>query len=280
LRKGRITLKTVVRDCLYLNWAIPVRAVPKAPEPLRFEEHMWRGEAHVFASALLFRHDRLHVRGVPFFRVSYPQLSLRFYARDGEGVPSVLLRGVMVPSWVAPSARLVAGQPVVPGRFRYPSSDETASMEPRSWEIRRRSSVDGGALVLTGRPAHPEPGHGPDLGSWDRTTSYFRLRRRGYVDAGSGLRRADVSQRSVPIVPMRVELREGGLLESFLPLGGEGGWPALHSAWICPEIPFVFELGEVPDRGAPTRSRVPVAVDSATFEGRPGARNAVLASRE
>ena len=118
MQKRRITLKTVVRDCLYLNWARPARAVPPPPAPLELEKHDWQGEPHVFVSALLFRHKGLQVSGLPLVSVSYPQLNLRLYARDGEGKPSALLRCVMVPAWVAPSARFIARQPVVPGKFR------------------------------------------------------------------------------------------------------------------------------------------------------------------
>lgn len=260
-------MRTVVRDCLYLNWAIPARAVPPIPEPLRFEEHPWRGEPHVFASALLFRHDRLQVSSVPFIKVSYPQLNLRLYARDGEGVPSFLLCCAMVPSWVVPSARFVARQPVVPGRFKYPSRAENNTTELRRWEISCRSSAENRALALTGRPASPGAGYGPSLGTWDQTTSYFRLRRRGYVESGGRLRQADVSQREVAVVPMQVEFKDSGLLERFLPLQGEAGWPELHSAWLCPEIPFVFELGEASDRPSLARTRGSVAADPATFEG-------------
>lgn len=270
MQKGRITLKTVVRDCLCLNWAMPSGAVPPPPPPLRLEEHSWRGEPFVFASALLFRHKGLQVSGLPLFRVSYPQLNLRLYARDGEGKPSVLLRCVMVPGWVAPSARLVARQPVVPGRFRYPDPAEAGSGETRRWEIEHRSSNGAVSLALSGRPAGPEAGFGPDLGSWDRTVAYFRVRRRGYVEVGDRLRQAMVSQSDVPVVPMRVELDEEGLLESLLPLRGEVAWPALHSAWLCPEIPFVFELGEAPDRAALASTAARVAAGPATCEGSPG----------
>ena len=38
-------------------------------------------------------------------------------------------------------------------------------------------------------------------------------------------------------------LRNIGLLARCLPLAGGGGWPPLHSAWLCPEVPLVFEFG-------------------------------------
>jgi hypothetical protein len=79
---------------------------------------------------------------------------------------------------------------------------------------------------------------------------YFRDRRRGYAEVGDRLRRIDTEHPQAPAWPMTVELTDVSLLARCLPLAGEngagaGGWPPLHSAWLCPEIPFVFELATV-----------------------------------
>jgi hypothetical protein len=79
-------LRTLIRDCLYLNWALPVSSLPELPEPLRYESHPFQEEPHAFASALLFRNERLHLAAMPFLRLTYPQFNLRLYVLDGEGV--------------------------------------------------------------------------------------------------------------------------------------------------------------------------------------------------
>ena len=234
--KGRV-LRTVVRDCLYLNWAFPVTALPTLPGPLRYEEHCSGGEIFAFASALLFRHQRLHLAGLPFLSLSYPQFHLRLYVRDHEDVPAVFFQSVLVPSWVVPSARLFAHQPAVAGQFRYPNPSADPHPERWDWEVRR-----GSILRLVARSGAPSLGPGPSLGSWDQMVVYFRHRERGYVASPSGLRQVETSQRRVPLVPVVTEFEEDSLLTSCLPLSQGTEWPQVHSAWLCPEIPFIFEV--------------------------------------
>src|SRR4051794_15661183 len=68
-------LRTTVRDCLYLNWALPAEALPVPPKPLRYQIHSWQGRDWVFASALLFHQDSLHFTALPRLRLGYPQLN-------------------------------------------------------------------------------------------------------------------------------------------------------------------------------------------------------------
>ena len=65
-------LRTTVRDCLYLNWALPAEALPPPPEPLRYQRHSWQGRDWVFASALLFHQDSLHLVALPSLRRAWP----------------------------------------------------------------------------------------------------------------------------------------------------------------------------------------------------------------
>ncbi len=58
-------------------------------------------------------------------------------------------------------------------------------------------------------------------------------------------------------------MEEASLLAECLPLEG-ADWPLPHSAFLCPEIPFVFELGEAVER-AVNHGGAPVAADPATF---------------
>lgn len=259
-------LRSQVQDALYLNWALPVAALPPLPEPLRYQTfpadaEEGAGEGRVardgsasgrremaFASALLFRHRGVHLPQFPFVRFSYPQLNLRLYTLDADRVPSVLFVDMLMPWWVGPAVRLVADGSASAARFSYPrpSADPTAA--EWSWRVDQR----GGALDVLGRR-----GSGMALtastsvGTWKETVRFFRERPRGYVLTGGRLRRVEAEHPPVEVWPMTVEVGEDSLLRRVLPLGaanghGEAPWPDLHSAWLCPEIPFVFELGIVP----------------------------------
>lgn len=261
--RGRV-LRTVVRDCLYLNWAFPLQALPELPQPLRYQEHAEAGKRYGFASALLFRHERLHLAGLPFLRFSYPQFHLRLYVLDHEGVASVFFQRMLVPGWVVPSARWVAHQPALAGQFRYPRPSSQPDRQEWSWEVVRQVP-----LRLSARATTPQPGKTPSLGSWERTVDYFRQRRRGYALGPGGLRAIETTQRSVPLWPIQVSFADVRLLTDSLPLGEETAWPQLHSAWLCPEVPYVFELSAETLRASLRRSAVPVAPDPAMFGGCP-----------
>lgn len=257
-------LRTVVRDCLHLNWAVPVSSLPPLPESLRYEEHDGGDQCVAFVSALLFRHERLHFAGLPFLKLSYPQFHLRLYVLDHEDVPSVLFHSLLVPHWVLPSARWMGGQPVLAGRFRYPRPSGEPTEEEWRWEVRRE-----GSLSLSARPGTPSVGAGPSLGSWERLTAHFRQRQRGYFASSAGLKSVETSQRPVPVWPLQVTFEDLQLLERRLPLRDVGRWPDLHSAWLCPEIPFVFELDSAAAHRIRQRSTPPVAADPAMFRARP-----------
>ena len=255
------TVRTVVRDCLYLNWAFPEAALPPLPDPLQYEVHSADEARLVFGSALLFRHEHLHVAGLPFLRLSYPQFNFRFYVTDHEGVPSIFLHRLLVPHWVVPSSRWLAGQPAVGGRFNFPAPTDKAASESWQWIVHRDAT-----LKLTAHQSVPMVGSGPALGSWERMTSYFRQRRRAYLVTAGGLRSVETSQRSVPIWPLSVVMQERRLLDLCLPLAESTGWPDLYSAWLCPEIPFVFELDTAAAREALRRAAAPVATDPAMLK--------------
>lgn len=263
--KSRV-LRTVVRDCLYLNWAFPAEMLPSLPEPLRYEEHLEGGVSYSFGSALLFRHEHLHLAGLPFLRFSYPQFHLRFYVRDHDDVPSVFFQSILVPGWVVPSARWVAHQPAVAAQFRYPEPSSGTEGDEWRWEVVREVP-----LRLSARMALPRISSGPSLGNWDRTVDYFRLRSRGYILAPGGLHPVETSQRSVPLWPLQVSIEDPSLLLSCLQLNGDREWPDSHSAWLCPEVPYQFELSFDTLRQTLRSSPAPVAPDPAMFGGRPTA---------
>lgn len=232
-------LRTQALDCLYLNWAVPLTTAPALPAPLRYEIHRWRDEDYVFASALLYRLSGLHPRRLPFLRLSYPQMSFRLYVLDGDGVPSVLFRRTLVPFWIVPMSRALGRQPATGARFVYPPPALERPTGGWTWSIRRRRRLE-----VDGRPGSPRIGPGPSLGSWERTVEYIRRRPRGYVMRERRLRAINRSHPRVEVWPLEVEVRNAGLVAECLQ--GVDGDSLLfpHSAWVCPEIPIVFELSK------------------------------------
>lgn len=244
-------LSTLARDCLYVNWALPRAAAPALPPPLRYEVHGWNDQEWVFASVLLFRLSGLHLPSMPRARVSYPQMNLRLYVLDGRGVPSVLFLRTLVPFWVAPMSRLLGRQPATAATFSYPSPSAAPNAESWTWTVRRRRKLE-----IHGRMASPASGPGPRLGGWETTVEYFRNRRRGYAVWDSRVRPITTSNATAAIWPLEVEIGEAGLVSEYLAEVAAEVWQAPHSAWLCPEIPFHFELGKpiqlpVPARGLP-----------------------------
>ncbi|HEX5760103.1 MAG TPA: DUF2071 domain-containing protein [Thermoanaerobaculia bacterium] len=249
-------LRTIVRDCLYLNWALPAAALPPPPPPLRYERHAWRGGDWVFASALLFHQEGIHVGGIPGLHLSYPQLNLRLYVLDGASVPSVLFRRMLMPAWMVPGVRLVSHQPAARARLDFPRPSREQGNGRWRWSVKC-----GESLEVEAWPGSPAVGEGPRLGPWERAVDYFRNRQRGYADGRGGLRRMQTRKAAeLPAVwPMRAEVLADGLLSTLLPLAGADGWPPLHSAWLCPEIPFELELGLVPKVALPPTVPHPAA---------------------
>lgn len=237
--------RMTVRDCLYLNWAVPVEKLPEPPAPLRYQLHSWQGRDYVFASALLFHQDAVHFASLPLLRVGYPQLDLRLYVLDTEGVPSVLFRRMLMPAWVNPVVRLLTHQPASRARLDFPRpSRNPGDGGPWTWKIARR-----GALEVRAWQESPQVGEGPRLGNWDQTVRYFQERPRGYTEGSGTLHRFEAGVPQAACWPLRVELRGDDVLSPWLRLDRNGsgpGWPPVHSAWLCPEVPLVFELGLVP----------------------------------
>ena len=235
-------LRTTVRDCLYLNWALPAESLPAPPAPLRYQLHSWQGRDWVFASALLFHQDSLHFSALPLLRFGYPQLNLRLCVLDDEGIPSVLFRRMLMPSWVAPGMRLMTRQPASRARLDFPRPSRDVNGGPWHWRAERRRR---GHLEVKAWQDSPALGEGPRLGSWESAVRYFQERPRGYALASGALHRISAKHPPVPVWPLKAEVEADGLLPSLFELPAGTHWPGLHSAWLCPEIPFVFELGLV-----------------------------------
>ena len=136
--------------------------------------------------------------------------------------------------------RVLAGWPTnppSPPSFAIPQPSTGADSDEWSWEVVREVP-----LRLSARVASPHVAAGPSLGSWPKTVDYFRLRSRGYVLAKGGLQAVQTSQRSVPVWPLRVSMEDPSLLVQCLQLNGDLDWPELHSAWLCPEVPYQFRI--------------------------------------
>lgn len=247
-------LRTKVRDCLYLNWALPGDALPALPEPLRYQRVVEGEREWVFASALLFHHEGLRLRALPFVRLSYPQLHLRVYVLDGEGRPGVFLRRILVPLWALPGVRLLGRHPARPGRLDFARPSEEPDAGPWRWSV----ESDGG-LDLVAERAAPRAGEGPSLGCWEDTVRFFRERHRAYAGSAGSLRRMETTQPEAVVWPVRVDFAVDGLVRDGLGWEGEEALPELHSAWLCPEIPMTFELLPEAEPEEPVRRSVPAA---------------------
>jgi hypothetical protein len=247
-----VVLKTIGRDCLFLNWALPASTLPALAPPLRYDSLHADGRQTVFLSAALFRQQILDIPGVRFPKVSYPQLSLRLCTVDGEGMPSFYLCKLLLPAWVLPSVRLVARQQAHTALFDYPPQGAQPVERPLSWQVRKRDRLE-----VAARAGTTAAGPGPSLGSWEQAVTYFQRRNRWYFGGPDGLRRLEVESRDAQAVPVAASVVEAGLLGACLAGGVEGGWPALHSAWFSPEIPFVFKLGWAGEAALPRRVPAP-----------------------
>ena len=245
-------LETIGRDCLFLNWALPADALPELEEPMRYDLHAWRGRDHVFVSAALFRQQVLDIPKVIFPRVSYPQLSVRLCTIDGDGMPSFYISTVLLPAWVLPSVRLVARQQAHKASFQYPTQGAALEESPLRWLVRSK-----GVLEVSVSPGAGAPGEGPDLGDWKRTVAYFQRRNRWYFSSAAGLKRIEVTSKDVQVVPISTEIGDDSLLPGCMGSAPGAAWPALHSCWLSPEVPFVFEVGWAKEAPLPREAPAP-----------------------
>ncbi len=250
-------LQMMVRDCLYLNWALPAERLPEPPPPLRYQLHSWQGRDYVFASAVLFHQDAVHFPGVPLLRFGFPQMNLRLYVLDGEGAPAALFRRMLMPSWVAPGVRLLTHQPACRAWLHFPRPSRDPGQGPWLWQARR----GGAPFEARAWQDSPQVGEGPRLGSWEQTVRYFHERPRGYAEDSGVLHKLEARHPPAASWPLHAEVRGADLFLRRLlaPADGIGDWPPLHSAFLCPEIPFVFELGLVPKVAMPPSVPHPAA---------------------
>ena len=233
-------LRTKALDCLYLNWALPRSSAPELPPQLTYEIHDWQGEDYIFVSALLFRLTGLRLDALRLPALSYPQMNCRVYVLDAEGVPSVLFRRMLVPFWAVPVSRFLGRQPATAARFSYPRPTRRTRSDVFHWSIEGRRKLE-----VAGRLGSPAIGHGPRLGSWENTLDYFRQRPRGYVIWNDRLRPITTSRAATEVWPLEIEITHIDLVADCFGEVDRELWHTTHSAWLCPEIPFRFELAEL-----------------------------------
>jgi hypothetical protein len=99
----------------------------------------------------------------------------------------------------------------------------------------------------------PKVGKGPQIGTWQQTVDYVRLRNRGYALSRGGLKRIETEQPAVAVSPVDVDLRDAELARAMF---GAPSWPELHSAWVCPEMRMRFDLA--PERALALPRQAPV----------------------
>jgi hypothetical protein len=236
-------LHSRVRDCLFLNWALPADRLPPAPAPLRYEIHDAAGEPRVLLSVVCLRQEGSYLDVLPSFRLGFAQFNIRSYVVDADGVPSVLFHEMLVPYWVWPAVRLIARQPVSAAVLSGPA---TGSEPPWTWSV---SGTSGFAC----RAEPSSPGVIEEVfGSWQDLVSSIRSRDRGYVRTAMGIRRLQTRQPTVEAIPVAVELVDTSRLEANLDLSP---LPPLLSAFLCPEIPLTLEFEKTIQ---PLRSQAPV----------------------
>ncbi len=244
----------LARDFLYVNWALPLAAAPALPANLSYEVHRAAdGRQMIFVSALLFRFSGPQLLSTPVMRLSYPQMHLRTYVLDEGRRQAVLFLHWLVPPWVLPASRLLSRRPAKAAEFDYPSSIQQQDKHGWSWRIRRLAGLE-----IRGRLSVPSAPRPPRVGSWSETVTYFSQRSRGYVLHQGGLRKIRAARSPVEVWPLAIEVREFGLLADILPGPAPELWSEPHSAWLCPDMPSVFEL-DLSLRSVLPRSPTPVA---------------------
>lgn len=247
--------ETALADALYLNWAIPLAALPPLPPGLRYDQGSAvasAGGAHGFFSLVLFRQVGLHPRAARWLALSYPQVNARLYVRDASGSAAVLLLRQLVPGWVVPIGRLVGGQPLSAAVFEFPGgaarvrTSGAAASEPADREVWRWKFAAGSRLAAAAEIGM-SAGATTAGGSWEEQVAFFRDRPRTFWSQGEALRRMTIEPAPVPALPVRARLEVSDWLDVHLPFAPAGGWQALQSAFLVPKVQLVFAFDTARD---------------------------------
>ena len=247
-----MVLETALADALYLNWSLPLAALPPAPPGLRYDGaggSVRGGESQAFFSLVLFRQVGIHLRGASWLALSYPQVDARLYVRDAANTAAILLLRQLVPGWVVPIGRLVGGQPFSAAVCEFPQGlpqecpEETARVA-REW---RWKFSAGAGLRAAVEIAAPAGGRSPESRRFEEEVAFFRDRTRAYWRQGGTLRRAESAPPGAAVLPVRARLEQTDWLDTFLPFAPAQGWTALHSAFLVPRVQHVFAFDAARD---------------------------------
>ncbi|MBP7589897.1 MAG: DUF2071 domain-containing protein [Thermoanaerobaculia bacterium] len=252
--------ETALADALYLNWSIPLAALPPLPPGLRYDQGSAPGSgggSHGYFSLVLFRQAGLHLRGASWFALSYPQVNARLYVRDAAGSAAVLLLRQLVPGWVVPIGRLVGGQPLSAAVCEFPggrsgglrlgraaAGDGPRGEDPTAWRWKFAAGARFAVGVEIGASGGGVPGGGA---TWEEQVAFFRDRPRTFWRQGEALRRMTIEPAPVPALPVRARIELAGWLETYLPFAPAEGWTALHSAFLVPKVQLVFAFDTARD---------------------------------
>ena len=240
-------LRTVIRDCLVLAWSVPLESVPELPGALRPERRVSDDGDRALAFGLCFFHEGIRLAALPIVRFSYPQFGLALAVKDGNGVPSLLFRRLMVPGWVRPAVRLMVRQPTEAAHLSFDRPSKSQEIGRWSWSVEQ----GGAGLAIAGKLG--APGRSEVFPSWSAAVEGFRGRRRGYFATASGYRRLESCLPETDPWPLSVEVEDSGLLASCLP-AAEG---APETAMLFSELPLTFELAKEPALARARGRRVP-----------------------
>lgn len=268
-----MVLETALADALYLNWSIPLAALPPAPTGLRYDlgpSGHGGGEGLAFFSLVLFRQVGLHPRGASWLALSYPQVDARLYVRDAAQTASVLLLRQLVPGWVVPLGRLVGGQPFSAAVCEFPGGlprspaglgegfeaglaagkaagepPVDAASDPRLWRWKFSAGARLSAAVRLGVAGGLSEGPGGEPRTrgwrdWQEEVAFFRDRTRAFWRQGETLRRVETDRPATAALPVSARIEQADWLETFLPFAPAEGWSAVHSAFLVPKVQLVF----------------------------------------
>ncbi|MEM9292725.1 MAG: DUF2071 domain-containing protein [Acidobacteriota bacterium] len=248
-----MNLRSLATDCLLLSWALPARRLPALREPLRYETRLVNGERRVQVMALLFHSGGLRVSNLPRLPLTHPQLNLCAAVRDPAGVPSLLFLRVLVPSWVLPAARLLAGHPTRSGAMDFPRPSRDPEVDRWSWEATREHRLAlsaqryaSGTASSSGNGAARPVGEGMD---YRAVVDALLRRRRTYFLVAGGYRCLETSVREVEPWPLAVNCESLALLEGWLPAGDENNtpFPQPELAVLLPELAMTSEYCIAPE---------------------------------
>lgn len=242
-------LETALADALYLNWAVPLAALPPLPPGLRYDQGIGGGrpeENHGYFSLVLFRQVGLHLRGASWLALSYPQVNARLCVRDAAGTAAVLVLRQLVPGWVVPVGRLIGGQPLSAAVCEFPDglprvlSREDAGATDATPPLWRWKFSAGARLVVAAEIGAAAGSAAPGGSAWEEEVAFFRDRTRTYWRQGETLRRVATAPPPTTVLPIRARLEQTDWLQTFLPFAPAAGWTALHSAFLVPRVQLVF----------------------------------------